>query len=109
MSSARASRLPRLQDLRTGSTPATPAIPNPAHILFKLKDLHRPRQDKPASMRFYIHCRGRTSLHPLAHAALAADYSGLIVSVLDGDTIKLLRNPHPESMRLSNMLRRQSF
>ena len=35
----------------------------------------------------------------LARAALAADYSGPIVSVLDGDTIEVLHNTHPERVR----------
>jgi micrococcal nuclease len=39
----------------------------------------------------------------LAHAALAADYSGLVVSVLDGDTIEILHKQHPERIRLSGI------
>jgi endonuclease YncB( thermonuclease family) len=32
-----------------------------------------------------------------------ADFIGPVVSVLDGDTIEVLRNQHPECIRLSNM------
>ena len=38
-----------------------------------------------------------------ASAALAADYSGLVVSVLDGDTIEILHKQHPERIRLSGI------
>jgi len=31
------------------------------------------------------------------------DISGLVVSVLDGDTIEVLRNQHPERIRLSGI------
>jgi hypothetical protein len=30
-----------------------------------------------------------------------ADFSGLVVSVLDGDTLEVLHNIHPERVRLS--------
>jgi len=33
----------------------------------------------------------------------AADFSGPVVSVLDGDTIEVLRNQHPERIRLSGI------
>ena len=33
----------------------------------------------------------------------AADFSGLIVSVLDGDSIEVLQNQHPERIRLSGI------
>jgi endonuclease YncB( thermonuclease family) len=33
----------------------------------------------------------------------AADYSGLVVSVLDGDTIDILHKQHPERIRLSGI------
>src|SRR5215510_3727658 len=39
----------------------------------------------------------------LARGALAADYSGPVVSVLDGDTIEVLHNTHPERIRLSGI------
>ncbi len=39
----------------------------------------------------------------LTRAALAADYSGLVVSVPDGDTIEVLHNRHPERIRLSGI------
>ena len=39
----------------------------------------------------------------LARAALATDYSGLVVSVLDGDTIEVLHNRHPERIWLSGI------
>jgi len=32
-----------------------------------------------------------------------ADFSGLVVSVLDGDTIEVLHNMHPERVRLSEI------
>jgi endonuclease YncB( thermonuclease family) len=35
----------------------------------------------------------------LARAALAADYSGPVVSALDGDTIEVLHKTHPERVR----------
>jgi endonuclease YncB( thermonuclease family) len=34
---------------------------------------------------------------------LAADFTGLVVSVLDGDTIEALHNQHPERIRLSGI------
>jgi micrococcal nuclease len=39
----------------------------------------------------------------LARAALAADYSGLVVSVFDGDTLDVLHKQHPERIRLSGI------
>ena len=39
----------------------------------------------------------------LARAALAADYSGPVVSILDGDTIEVLHNSRPERVRLSGI------
>ena len=39
----------------------------------------------------------------LTRAALAADYSGLVVSVLDGDTLDILHKQHPERIRLSGI------
>jgi micrococcal nuclease len=39
----------------------------------------------------------------LTHAAFAADFSGLVVSVLDGDTIEVLRHQRPERIRLSGI------
>ena len=39
----------------------------------------------------------------LARAALAADYSGLVVSVFDGDTLEILHNRRPERVRLSGI------
>ena len=39
----------------------------------------------------------------LASSAHAADFSGLVVSVLDGDTIEVLHNRHPERIRLSGI------
>jgi endonuclease YncB( thermonuclease family) len=35
--------------------------------------------------------------------ALGADFSGPVVSVLDGDTIEVLRNHHAERIRLNGM------
>jgi endonuclease YncB( thermonuclease family) len=32
-----------------------------------------------------------------------ADFSGLVVSVLDGDTLEVLHNRHPERIRLSGI------
>ena len=39
----------------------------------------------------------------LASAVLAADFSGSVVSVLDGDTIEVLHKQHPERIRLSGI------
>ena len=36
-------------------------------------------------------------------AVLALDFTGLVVSVLDGDTIEVLHNRHPERIRLSGI------
>lgn len=36
-------------------------------------------------------------------APLAADFSGSIVAVLDGDTIEVLHNQHPERIRLNGI------
>ena len=38
-----------------------------------------------------------------ACAALAADFSGPVVSALDGDTLEVLHNQHPERIRLSGI------
>ena len=38
-----------------------------------------------------------------AGSGLAADFSGPAVSVLDGDTIEVLHNSHPERIRLSGI------
>jgi micrococcal nuclease len=43
-------------------------------------------------------------LHLLAaSAAVAADFSGKVVSVLDGDIIEVLRHQHPERIRLNGI------
>ena len=34
-------------------------------------------------------------------SVFAADFSGQVVSVLDGDTLEVLHNHHPERIRLS--------
>jgi micrococcal nuclease len=39
----------------------------------------------------------------LTSAAIAADYSSLVVSVLDGDTLDILHKQHPERIRLSGI------
>ena len=39
----------------------------------------------------------------LTSADLAADYSGLVVSVFDGDTLDILHKQHPERIRLSGI------
>ena len=39
----------------------------------------------------------------LARPATAADFNGQVVSVLDGDTIEVLHNTHPERVRLSGI------
>jgi endonuclease YncB( thermonuclease family) len=39
----------------------------------------------------------------LASAALAADFSGRVVRVLDGDTIEVLHNHHAERIRLNGI------
>ncbi len=38
-----------------------------------------------------------------AAPAHAADFSGHVVSILDGDTIEVLHNNHPERIRLSDI------
>jgi endonuclease YncB( thermonuclease family) len=35
--------------------------------------------------------------------AIAADFSGQVVSILDGDTIEVLHNQHPQRIRLSGI------
>ena len=40
---------------------------------------------------------------PLQSTVLAAGFSGPVVSVLDGDTIEVLHNQHPERIRLSGI------
>ena len=49
--------------------------------------------------------RGIASLTPLLYLpALAfADFTGSVVSILDGDTIEVLHNHHPERIRLSGL------
>ena len=39
----------------------------------------------------------------LASAVLAADFSGPVVLILDGDTVEVLHNSHPERIRLSGI------
>ena len=39
----------------------------------------------------------------LASSALAGEFNGPVVSVLDGDTIEVLHNQHPERIRLSGI------
>ena len=39
----------------------------------------------------------------LASSVFAADFTGPVVSVLDGDTIEVLHNTHPERIRLSGI------
>ena len=39
----------------------------------------------------------------LASSALAGEFSGQVVSILDGDTIEVLHNQHPERIRLSGI------
>jgi endonuclease YncB( thermonuclease family) len=36
----------------------------------------------------------------LSKASLAGDFSSPVVSILDGDTIEVLHNQHPERIRL---------
>jgi endonuclease YncB( thermonuclease family) len=40
------------------------------------------------------------SLLLLTASTVFADFTGLVVSVLDGDTIEVLHNQHPERIRL---------
>jgi endonuclease YncB( thermonuclease family) len=43
-------------------------------------------------------------LHLLfTNPVLAADFTGLVISVLDGDTIEVLHNNRPERIRLSGI------
>src|ERR1700682_1272230 len=39
----------------------------------------------------------------LAHSAFADDFTGPVVSVLDGDTLEVLHNRRPERIRLSGI------
>ena len=39
----------------------------------------------------------------LISVVLAADFTGSVISVLDGDTIEVLHNQHPERIRLSGI------
>jgi micrococcal nuclease len=39
----------------------------------------------------------------LAAPAMAGEFTGPVVSVLDGDTIEVLHNKHPERIRLSGI------
>ena len=39
----------------------------------------------------------------LASIAIAADFAAKIIRVLDGDTIEILHNTHPERVRLSGI------
>jgi endonuclease YncB( thermonuclease family) len=39
----------------------------------------------------------------LASVVLAVDFSGLVVGVLDGDTIEVLHNHHAERIRLNGI------
>ena len=39
----------------------------------------------------------------LASIAVAADFSAKIIRVLDGDTIEVLHNQHPERIRLNGI------
>ena len=43
-----------------------------------------------------------TLFHPTSLLS-AADFSGPVVSVLDGDTLEVLHNHHPERIRLSGI------
>ena len=38
-----------------------------------------------------------------ANAAVAADFSGSVVAVLDGDTLEVLHNNHAERIRLNGI------
>ena len=38
-----------------------------------------------------------------AGTALATDFTGKVIGVLDGDTIEVLHNQHPERIRLSGI------
>ena len=40
---------------------------------------------------------------PVCSYSIAADFSGSVVSILDGDTIEVLHNQHPERIRLSGI------
>jgi endonuclease YncB( thermonuclease family) len=40
---------------------------------------------------------------PIPGVSVAADFSGAVVSVLDGDTIEVLHNQHPQRIRLSGI------
>ena len=64
-------------------------------------------------MPFTLHPSHRFPIWPLgvlllavltpSHALAVSEYHGLVVGVLDGDTLEVLHNRHPERIRLSGI------
>jgi micrococcal nuclease len=54
-------------------------------------------------MRLMMHLLTCCSLLLLTASTIIADFTGQVVSVLDGDTIEILHNRHPERIRLSGI------
>ena len=50
-----------------------------------------------------MHLMNCCSLLLLTASTVFADFTGQVVSVLDGDTIEVLHNNHPERIRLSGI------
>jgi endonuclease YncB( thermonuclease family) len=62
---------------------------------------HKERGDRRRKTR--LRCGSLLIGASLAPSVLAADFTGQVVSVLDGDTIEVLHNQHPERIRLSGI------
>jgi endonuclease YncB( thermonuclease family) len=54
-------------------------------------------------MRLMMHLLTCCSLLLLTASTVFADFTGLVVSVLDGDTIEVPHNDRPERIRLSGI------
>jgi endonuclease YncB( thermonuclease family) len=63
--------------------------------------LHSSRDIRVHSLRMFL--VGVLSLILLPPTVAFADFSGLVVSVLDGDTLEVFHNRHPERIRLSGI------
>ena len=50
-------------------------------------------------MKFLMFCLLLSVIHP---SLALANFTGPVVSILDGDTIEVLHNQHPERIRLSS-------
>ena len=54
-------------------------------------------------MRLMVHLLTCCSLLLLTASTVFADFTGQVVRVIDGDTIEVLHNQHPERIRLSGI------